>query len=139
MVKTRKGGAGDVSNVSFQTEYQHVLSNAILPGILYGWGVRLSVYAPHEHTGIGNCVVLFAICPGASKKPRVFSCSKMYGETPWLTRRNVKKEVRRRELEFYHKVFAALSESIHIDGKNRNGWDTPCNSDWGSLRGCTEL
>ena len=38
-----KGNAEDVCEHGFNTEYQHVLSNALLPGISYGWGVRLCV------------------------------------------------------------------------------------------------
>jgi hypothetical protein len=68
-----KGGARDVRNQgSFSAEH-HVLSNAFLPGMFRGRGVRLFLRAPSDK---GKRLIFLllptVICPGAFRKSARF-------------------------------------------------------------------
>ena len=70
--KMNAGGLRNARNNDLQTESHDVLSNAVLPGIFYGWGVRLLMFTPQNSTII-SCLIDVAICPGAeSSGPRFF-------------------------------------------------------------------
>ena len=80
MISFKKGGAENVRESGRQREYEHVVSNALLPGMLYGWSALLRRYAPQNDTML--MLESFDVCHVPGSLGRKFPGSFLPGAKP---------------------------------------------------------
>ncbi|MBQ9290328.1 MAG: hypothetical protein IJL96_09475 [Clostridia bacterium] len=72
-IRTR-GGSEDEPHFGYWKSFLHVLSNADLPGMEYGWVIRLRIFMPPYDESLTFQRVYNAICPGVMEFPGFLMC-----------------------------------------------------------------